>query len=891
MLKRSRRRLRIVAIRKRISERVSRSASVQEVTIGTRPVLSAELLGSDGCDPGSASQDDRAGAGLDRQIAQVCGDQDAGTARPGVRDDFLGGLDADRVDAVEGLIQKKYLGLVERRQDNRHPSAHAVAEAGGDPVRYVTELESLEQVAGSRLPARPEPSQLSGELQVLPGRGARHEATNVGAVAAAALGGHQISAQVVARNLHDAAGRRDHSCEDPHRRGLPGPVAAQQGRGLPRVCPEVDSEHCIDRSEPHVQGTYVDERHTATLGMGSRCHLGVESGVVGHRLSLIDPAGFGGETGQRGKDSSLSAISRRRGVGREAVAVRLGELVGPPHERLQPDLTGRALVAGHELGGPAGQGREADAHDRADVGRRSGLDDALLEALRGLESLSEEHPVLDVLQRQLLLGHREGFGKTGPQPRAPAVDVLVEAGALKPGRSVKREHGVDDLLRRMRRVRRTSGLDRVLGRLLDLLHQLEIELVAELKGADRVTGLGRRAFQRHRVHTLAEHRETFVDHRADDPRGVEAAAVVDDDRGLPDLLDDVVRLREGLVGGLLAADDLDQRHLVDRREEVQADEVLGAVHALGEPGDRKRRGVGAQEGVRIDVGQDLGEHLVLEGRVLEDGLDDEVATREVDSVGSRGDPAEQLDLLLLGRLAPGDGLVEQLCAVGLALLGVLGGHVLENDVHAGPRARVGDAGAHHAGAQHAHLDRLVRRDSRGSQRPGVDRLEVEEERLDHVLRLLAGGQLGQVARLDPRCGVEVDLGALDRAGQDGSGRVVVRSLALLTQQRREHRQELGELGGARVPPGIRKPSRSHGFLAASASSLFATIHAFAAGISSSAATISSISPLAWAADGWNRVPGSRTSMSAGWMPSMRTTRVTPPPPGRSPSCDSGRPMS
>ena len=30
-----------------------------------------------------------------------------------------------------------------------------------------------------------------------------------------------------------------------------------------------------------------------------------------------------------------------------------------------------------------------------------------------------------------------------------------------------------------------------------------------------------------------------------------------------------------VVGGLLAADDLDERHLVDRREEVQPDEVLG----------------------------------------------------------------------------------------------------------------------------------------------------------------------------------------------------------------------------------------------------------------------------------------------------------------------------
>ena len=113
-------------------------------------------------------------------------------------------------------------------------------------------------------------------------------------------------------------------------------------------------------------------------------------------------------------------------------------------------------------------------------------------------------------------------------------------------------------------------------------------------GADRVAGLGRRPLERHRVHALGEHRQALVDHRADDPRGVEAAAVVDHDRGLADLLDDVVGLGQRLVGGLLAADDLDQRHLVDRAEEVQADEVVRPVDAVGELGDRQRRGVGAR---------------------------------------------------------------------------------------------------------------------------------------------------------------------------------------------------------------------------------------------------------------------------------------------------------
>src|SRR3546814_4984363 len=93
--------------------------------------------------------------------------------------------------------------------------------------------------------------------------------------------------------------------------------------------------------------------------------------------------------------------------------------------------------------------------------------------------------------------------------------------------------------------------------------------------------------------------------------------------------------------------------------------------------------------------------LGLQGRVLEDGLDHQVAAREVGRVGGRLDPAEELGLLLLGGLAAGDRLVQDPLGVALALLGVLDGDVLEDDLHAGLRADVGDTRAHHAGAEDA----------------------------------------------------------------------------------------------------------------------------------------------------------------------------------------------
>ena len=55
--------------------------------------------------------------------------------------------------------------------------------------------------------------------------------------------------------------------------------------------------------------------------------------------------------------------------------------------------------------------------------------------------------------------------------------------------------------------------------------------------------------------------------------GVEATAVVDDDGRLLDGAHVVERNGERLVAGVLAENDLDQHHAVDRREKVDADEA------------------------------------------------------------------------------------------------------------------------------------------------------------------------------------------------------------------------------------------------------------------------------------------------------------------------------
>ena len=75
---------------------------------------------------------------------------------------------------------------------------------------------------------------------------------------------------------------------------------------------------------------------------------------------------------------------------------------------------------------------------------------------------------------------------------------------------------------------------------------------------------------------------------------------------------------------------------------------------------------------------------------------------------------------------------------------------------------------------------------------GLDRVQVEPERRDHVLGDLAAYQVGQVTGLDPQRGVEVDLAAFHRRRQDVVRRRHRGALELLAQVGREGRQHRGE---------------------------------------------------------------------------------------------------
>ena len=114
--------------------------------------------------------------------------------------------------------------------------------------------------------------------------------------------------------------------------------------------------------------------------------------------------------------------------------------------------------------------------------------------------------------------------------------------------------------------------ERLFRRAHDLFGEVHSGLVAKLDRAEREAELFSRVLDQRRFDTFGDHPVGFAAIGDDAAVGVEEPGVVDDDRGLLDLTHEIERLGDRLRPGVLALDDLDQHHLVDGREEMDADE-------------------------------------------------------------------------------------------------------------------------------------------------------------------------------------------------------------------------------------------------------------------------------------------------------------------------------
>ena len=192
--------------------------------------------------------------------------------------------------------------------------------------------------------------------------------------------------------------------------------------------------------------------------------------------------------------------------------------------------------------------------------------------------------------------------------------------------------------------RHVAGIDGGLAEigdrgLQDLLGEVDRHFVVERQRADRHAGHLGGILDHRRRHAFDQHVIGFVDIAEDAAVDVEAARVVDDDRRLLDRGDEIERHGQRLVAGLLAEDDFRQHHLLDRREEVDADELGRALRVLRKAGDRQGRGVGGEDGVFGSTASTFSITSFLTCAVLEHGLDDELDVLQVVIIGRRGDAA------------------------------------------------------------------------------------------------------------------------------------------------------------------------------------------------------------------------------------------------------------
>ena len=334
----------------------------------------------------------------------------------------------------------------------------------------------------------------------------------------------------------------------------------------------------------------------------------------------------------------------------------------------------------------------------------------------------------------------------------------------------------------------------------DLLAEIDGGFVIERQRSDgHARHLGG-IFDHHRRHAFGQHVVGFrhiLQHTAID---VETACVLDDDGRLLDGADIIECHRQGLVGCLLADNDFHQHHLVDGREEVDADEVFRAHRVLGKIGDRDGRGVGRKDRRAFHRRFRGFGRRFLDAGILKHRLDDKVTAFKFGIVRCRRDQVQKsLTFFRLHSALLGSGL-HQPFGMRLAALRCLHVAVEKHDGNARLCCHIGDAGAHEPCTKHADLLELRRLDALGAARALVEFLQRHEKRADHRARFLGLQHLREITLLDLQTGIEGHKQALIDAFQNRRGTGIVH-VGFATQDRRRSRPHIGAGGRIDIAAG------------------------------------------------------------------------------------------
>lgn len=237
--------------------------------------------------------------------------------------------------------------------------------------------------------------------------------------------------------------------------------------------------------------------------------------------------------------------------------------------------------------GPAQQWREPDPQDRTDICLRYGAQHPLIPNADRLQAHRKGEPLLDVEQRHLHLT-AEQLGETRPEDLLAAHRVVVEPRTGTLAAAPERYELLNHAHRRRGRVDAACCRGQPLRFLLNRLHQLQRNLIEHRERLPREPGQRCCPFDHDRINTLADHAGRLQHQGSENTAGEEPAPIVHNNRCLFQLHGEVERARERLIAGRLAHDDLNQRHPIDRAEEVNADDIGGSLHTLGQQVDRQR---------------------------------------------------------------------------------------------------------------------------------------------------------------------------------------------------------------------------------------------------------------------------------------------------------------
>src|SRR5207249_3656383 len=132
----------------------------------------------------------------------------------------------------------------------------------------------------------------------------------------------------------------------------------------------------------------------------------------------------------------------------------------------------------------------------------------------------------------------------------------------------------------------------------------------------------------------------------------ETRLVLSLDYGFPERLDETAGCSDGCLGGLSSLDQFYQLHCWYGVEEVEAEDPVGPVCCLREPGDAYRRSIRCEDSILRRVLVDCREYLLLDPRILKDRLDNHARVLAcLAEVGSAMQLGIEIRGLVLGEVA------------------------------------------------------------------------------------------------------------------------------------------------------------------------------------------------------------------------------------------------